>query len=113
MLDLGKVGFCGMIFKRGTLQKSGCEVLREEIFENKKILFSYKLCHSLRFIISRFIFLNLFPRTRQFVETYLALASMSLVLWQLQYSIVSIYLYVIGLMCFICTPNSPNTFRML
>ena len=38
MLDLGKVGFCGMIFKRGTLQKSGREVLTEEIFE-KKILF--------------------------------------------------------------------------
>ena len=28
-----KFGFCGMIFKRGTLQKSGREVLRERIFE--------------------------------------------------------------------------------
>ena len=58
-----------MIFKQGTLQKSGREVLREGIFENKKFYFPYKLCHSLRFIISRFIVLNLFPRTRQFVET--------------------------------------------
>ena len=29
----GKVGFCEMVTKRGTLQKSGSEVLREEIFE--------------------------------------------------------------------------------
>ena len=34
-----KFGFFGMIFKRGTLQKSGCEVLREGIFENKNIIF--------------------------------------------------------------------------
>ena len=34
-----KFGFCGMIFKRGTLQKSGREVLREGIFENKNIIF--------------------------------------------------------------------------
>ena len=31
-LGLGKVGFCEMFAKRGTLQKSGSEVLREEIF---------------------------------------------------------------------------------
>ena len=30
-LGLGKVGFCEMFAKRGTLQKSGREVLREEI----------------------------------------------------------------------------------
>ena len=30
-LGLGKVGFCEMFAKRGTLQKSGLEVLREEI----------------------------------------------------------------------------------
>ena len=46
-----------MISKRGTLQKSGREVLREGIFESKNIIFPYKLCHSLRFIISRFIVL--------------------------------------------------------
>ena len=34
-----KFGFCEMIFKRGTLQKSGHEVLREGIFENKNIIF--------------------------------------------------------------------------
>ena len=34
-----KFGFCGMIFKRGTLQKSGREVFREGIFENKNIIF--------------------------------------------------------------------------
>ena len=34
-----KFGFCGMIFKRGTLQKSGREVLREGILENKNIIF--------------------------------------------------------------------------
>ena len=31
-LSFGKVGFCEMFAKRGTLQKSGSEVLREEIF---------------------------------------------------------------------------------
>ena len=32
-VGFGKVGFCEMFAKRGTLQKSGREVLREEIFE--------------------------------------------------------------------------------
>ena len=32
-LGFGKVGFCEMFAKRGTLQKSGSEVLREEIFQ--------------------------------------------------------------------------------
>ena len=32
-LGIGKVGFCEMFAKRGTLQKSGSEVLREEIFK--------------------------------------------------------------------------------
>ena len=32
-LGLGKVGFCEMFAKRGTLQNSEREVLREEIFE--------------------------------------------------------------------------------
>ena len=32
-LGFGKVGFCEMFAKWGTLQKSGSEVLREEIFE--------------------------------------------------------------------------------
>ena len=32
-LGFGKVGFCEMFSKRGTLQKSGSEALREEIFE--------------------------------------------------------------------------------
>ena len=31
----GKVGFCEMFSKRGTLQNSGSEVLREEIFKRK------------------------------------------------------------------------------
>ena len=39
-LGFGKVGFCEIFAKRGTLQKSGSEVLREEIFEkNKSIIF--------------------------------------------------------------------------
>ena len=39
-LGFGKAGFCEMFTKRGTLQKSGSEVLREEIFEkNKSIIF--------------------------------------------------------------------------
>ena len=49
-LGFGKVGFCEMFAKRGTLQKSGSEALREEIFEKYKHYFPYKLCHSLRFI---------------------------------------------------------------
>ena len=32
-LGFGKVGFCEMFAKRGTLQKSGSQVLREENFE--------------------------------------------------------------------------------
>ena len=32
-LGFGKVGFCEMFAKRRTLQKSGREVLREELFE--------------------------------------------------------------------------------
>ena len=40
LLSYGKVGFCETFAKRGTLQKSGREVLREEIFENIKTLFS-------------------------------------------------------------------------
>ena len=32
-LGFGKVGFCQMFAKRGTLQKSGSKVLREENFE--------------------------------------------------------------------------------
>ena len=39
-LGFGKVGFCEMFAKRGTLQKSGREVLREEIFGKIKTLFS-------------------------------------------------------------------------
>ena len=40
-LGFGKVGFCEMFAKRGTLQKSGREVLREGIFfENKNIISS-------------------------------------------------------------------------
>ena len=39
-LGFGKVGFCEMFAKRGTLQKSGREVLREEIFKKIKALFS-------------------------------------------------------------------------
>ena len=38
LLTWYKFGFCEMIFKRGTLQKSGREVLREGIFENKNII---------------------------------------------------------------------------
>ena len=38
-LGFGKVGFCEMFAKRGTLQKSESEVLREEIFKKIKALF--------------------------------------------------------------------------
>ena len=47
------------------------------------------------------------------ILTNYAPASTSLVLRQLQYSIVSICLYFIGLMCFICNPKFTNTLRML
>ena len=39
LLGFGKVRFCEMFAKRGTLQKSGREVLREEILENKNTIF--------------------------------------------------------------------------
>ena len=39
-LGFGKVGFCEMFAKQGTLQKSGSEVLREGIFtKNKSLIF--------------------------------------------------------------------------
>ena len=51
LLGFGKVEFCEMFAKRGTLQRSGREVLRDEMFKKKlKHYFPYKLCHSLRFI---------------------------------------------------------------
>ena len=50
LLGFGKVGFCEMFAKRGTLQRSGREILREGIFKKLKHYFPYKLCHSLRFI---------------------------------------------------------------
>ena len=34
LLGFGKVGFCEMFAKLGTLQRSGREVLREVIFKN-------------------------------------------------------------------------------
>ena len=39
LLGSGKVGFCEMFAKRGTLQRSEREVLREGIFENYNIIF--------------------------------------------------------------------------
>ena len=34
LLGFGKVEFCEMFVKRGTLQRRGCEVLRDEMFKN-------------------------------------------------------------------------------
>ena len=39
LLGFGKVEFGEMFAKRGTLQRSGREVLREGIFENYNIIF--------------------------------------------------------------------------
>ena len=40
LLGFGKVGFCEMFAKRGTLQRSGREVLRDEMFQKEiKTLF--------------------------------------------------------------------------
>ena len=39
LLGFGKVGFSEMFAKQGTLQRSGREVLREEIFENINVIF--------------------------------------------------------------------------
>ena len=38
LLGFGKVGFCEMFAKRGTLQRSGREVLRDEMFKNLNII---------------------------------------------------------------------------
>ena len=35
LLGFGKVGFCEMFAKRGTLQRSGLEVLRDEMIKKK------------------------------------------------------------------------------
>ena len=34
LLDFGKVGFCEMFAKRGTLQRSGRDVLKDKMFKN-------------------------------------------------------------------------------
>ena len=34
LLGFGKVRFCEMFAKRGTLQRSGREILRDEMFKN-------------------------------------------------------------------------------
>ena len=34
LLGFGKVGFCEMFVKQGTLQRSGREILRDEMFKN-------------------------------------------------------------------------------
>ena len=111
-LGFGKVGFCEMFTKRGTLQKSGREVLREGIFENKKHYFQYKLCHSLRFISHVYCF-NLFPRSGQFV---------GLTSYQIQHhsfcDSCSTLLHPSVLDCWIylflfCNPKFANTLRML
>ena len=34
LLGFGNVGFCEMFAKQGTLQRSGCEVLRDKMFKN-------------------------------------------------------------------------------
>ena len=39
LLGFGKVGFCEMFAKRGTLQRSGREVLREGIYKDYNIIF--------------------------------------------------------------------------
>ena len=40
LLGFGRVGFCEMFAKRGTLQRSGREVLRDEMFQKEiKTLF--------------------------------------------------------------------------
>ena len=39
LLGFGKVGFCEMFAKRGTLQRSGREVLRDEMFKNLNFIF--------------------------------------------------------------------------
>ena len=40
LLGFGKVGFCEMFAKRGTLQRSGRKVLRDEMFKKNETLFS-------------------------------------------------------------------------
>ena len=66
LLGFGKVGFCEMFAKRGTLQRSGREVLRKGIFENYNIIFLTN-CATLGDLFLTFIVLNLFPRSGQFV----------------------------------------------
>ena len=56
-----------MFVKWGTLQKSGSEVLREEIFKkNKSIIFRINYATHLDLFLL-FIVLNLFHRSEQFV----------------------------------------------
>ena len=68
LLGFGKVGFCEMFAKRGTLQRRGREVLRDEMFKKIKTLFSLIIMLLIEIYFSRFIVLNLFPISGQFVE---------------------------------------------
>ena len=57
LLGFGKVGFCETFAKRGTLQRSGREVLKDKMFKKFKHYFPYNLCHSLRCISHDLLFL--------------------------------------------------------
>ena len=102
-----------MILNGEPCKKSGREVLREGMFENKNLNFPYKLCHSLRFIILRFIVLNPFSWSRQSVETYLEPASTSLFYDRCSTLSYLSALILLDLFIFICTPKFANTLRIL
>ena len=55
LLGFGKVGFCEMFAKRGILQRSGREVLREGIFEIIT-LFSLQIVPLSEIYFSRLLF---------------------------------------------------------
>ena len=63
LLGFDKVGFCEMFAKRGTLQRRGREVLRDEMFKKIKTLFSLIIMLLIEIYFSRFIVLNMFPRS--------------------------------------------------
>ena len=80
LLGFGKVEFCEMFAKRGTLQRRGREVLRDGMFKKIKTLFSLIIMLLIEIYFSRFIVLNMFPTVRR---AYLAPGSTPLVLRQL------------------------------
>ena len=102
-----------MFVKRGTLQKSGREVLREDNFRKIKTLFSIYIMPLIEIYFSRFIVLNMFPRSGQFIgPTSRQIQHRSFCDSCSTLPHPSVF-ELLDLFILFCNPNFANTLRML